>query len=456
MEKIVQKPDDNRLPVKLVKPEQAPYSPSDNLGVYRQLFQESPIPALIFKKDGKNIRLKGFNKTAALKIQNISSKSLEQSVAKIFLSEKEIQNKIVLCLTHKFSSNSEEQLKPKNKSGYKHLLFRYTFISPDMLLVQTEDIKKRRLVEDALTKSKERLELALFSSEAGLWDWNVSTGELVLDENWAGILGYSLDEIEGHISTWEKLINPEDKPRTLEIINAHLEGKTVRYQSEHRLLGKHGNWVWVLDTGKVVARDKRGNPLRMTGTKIDITKRKHMEKELESFNLKLEKMVEERTHRLKLKQRLLLTKKQELNNKTLRLEEVNNALKVLLKKSDENRKESEENMVANLTELVIPYLEKIENKGLNDDQKTFLDIIRSNLGQIVEPFSRKLTSKYLNLTPAEINVANLIKQGKSSKEIAELSFLSFKTIETQRRNIRKKLGITSKKVNLKTYLHTLS
>ena len=89
---------------------------------------------------------------------------------------------------------------------------------------------------------------------------------------------------------------------------------------------------------------------------------------------------------------------------------------------------------------------------MSETQKVYLGIVRSNLNEIISPFSRQLIARHLNLTPAELSVAKLIKQGKATKEIASLLCLSVKTIETQRRSIRRKLGLISKKINLKTYL----
>jgi len=271
-------------------------------------------------------------------------------------------------------------------------------------------------------------------------------------EQWAAILGYTLDEIAPHISTWQELLHPDDQQRVMENLERHLSGELPRYESEHRLRGKDGNWVWVLDVGKVVERDHQQNPLRMAGTKVDISVRKRMEAELEGLNADLEKRIEKRTRRLRESERSLIESQAHLKRQSEHLQEVNSALKVLLKKSAENKKEIEENILANIRELVQPYLGKIEEKTLNENQKVYLGIVRSNLDEIISPFSRQLITRHLNLTPAEISVAKLIKQGKSTKEIASLLCLSGKTIETQRRSIRRKLGLNGKKINLKTYL----
>ena len=136
------------------------------------------------------------------------------------------------------------------------------------------------------------------------------------------------------------------------------------------------------------------------------------------------------------------------------LDEVNAALKVLLKRRDEDKAELEEKVMFNIRQLVMPHLEKLKS-GLDKRQLAFAIILESNLNDIISPFSRSLSARYLSLTPAEIQIANLIKQGKSTKEIADLWNVSGKTIEDYRKNIRKKLGIKNKKVNLRTQLLSL-
>jgi PAS domain S-box-containing protein len=145
-------------------------------------------------------------------------------------------------------------------------------------------------------------------------------------------------------------------------------------------------------------------------------------------------------------------REKELEVKTLNLEELNVALSVLLKKREEDKTKLEENVMFNMKELIEPCLEKLKNTGLGERQLTLVDILETNLNEIILPFSRSLSSGYLKLTPSEIQVANLVKLGKNTKEIADLLNLSGRTIESHRENIRKKLGIKYKKANLRTYL----
>ena len=137
------------------------------------------------------------------------------------------------------------------------------------------------------------------------------------------------------------------------------------------------------------------------------------------------------------------------------LEETNTALKVLLKRREEDKLELEENLVANVKEMVFPYLDKLHNTRLDSREKTYLDIIKSHLNEIVSPLLRKLSSRYLNLTPQEIQVASLVKGGKTTKEISRILFISENTVNFHRKRIRGKLGLKKKDTNLRSFLLSL-
>lgn len=152
----------------------------------------------------------------------------------------------------------------------------------------------------------------------------------------------------------------------------------------------------------------------------------------------------------KLKQR-----EKELEIKTTNLLEMNAALKVLLQRREDDKIELEEKILSNVKELVVHYLEKLRNTALDKRQSGFVDVLEANLKSIISPFSRTLSNKYLNLTPVEVEIADLVRQGKSTKEMADLLNVSARTIEFHRQNIRKKLGINQKKANLRTRLMSL-
>ena len=144
-------------------------------------------------------------------------------------------------------------------------------------VVFLRDITERKKAEKALRKNEERLRLALNGGNLGTWDWHVPSGAVTFNERWASMLGYTLNEIEPHVRAWATLLHPKDEPHVTEILNAHLDGKTDSYETEHRLRHKSGEWVWVLDKGRVIERDALGHAVRVCGTHLDISERKQGE-----------------------------------------------------------------------------------------------------------------------------------------------------------------------------------
>lgn len=145
----------------------------------------------------------------------------------------------------------------------------------------------------------------------------------------------------------------------------------------------------------------------------------------------------------------------ELENKTRELEELNAALRVLLKRREEDRNELEEKVLTNVKKLVLPYVEKLKKGRLDPVARTSVLILESNLRDIIAPFSSKLTALHMNLTPRELQVAGLIKEGRSTKEIAEFLNVTPSAVNICRHRIRHKLGLNNRKINLQTYLSQL-
>jgi PAS domain S-box-containing protein len=152
----------------------------------------------------------------------------------------------------------------------------------------------------------------------------------------------------------------------------------------------------------------------------------------------------------------LLEREKALEETTRRLEEVNEALRVLLKHKQDSQGEVESKVLANVRELVLPYVKKLQGTALDGAQKAYADIVETNLEDIMSPFLRTLTSQYLNFTPKEIQVANYIRSGKTTKEIARIMGVSRSAIDLHRNHIRTKLGLNKKKANLRTHLASLT
>ena len=238
-------------------------------------------------------------------------------------------------------------------------------------------------------------------------------------------LGYSPSEIMG--TPFTEFIYKKDWPRTRKRFEETLSGHIK--PSEYRIVDKFGKIHWIFTSSKPVFENN--HVIGIQGVLTNITKRKQAEE-------------------------ALLEKDKKLKRQAQHLEEINTALKVLLEHREEEKKKSEENILSNVQKLIFPYIDKLKNSRLADKNKTYVDIIRSNLKDLISPFGNTLSSKYSTLTPTEIQVADLIKHGRTSKEIASLLNVSVKAISFHRGNIRKKLGLVNKKINLRSHLQSLS
>lgn len=169
--------------------------------------------------------------------------------------------------------------------------------------------------------------------------------------------------------------------------------------------------------------DANGQVVQMIKTHIDITTRKQIE-------LKLE-------------------------HKAAELEDMNAALKVLLKRREQDKDEIEQNIFANYKLLLTPIIQDLKNTLTQEDQREIINILELRLKNILSPFSKKLSDKLINLTPTEIHVAQLIKSGKSNKEISQILNCSFHTVARHRDHIRAKTNLKNKKINLRSFLLSL-
>lgn len=148
-------------------------------------------------------------------------------------------------------------------------------------------------------------------------------------------------------------------------------------------------------------------------------------------------------------------REKELGNKTRELEDMNAALRVLLKQRESDRKEFEEKILTNIKVLILPHIEQLKMQLRAGENRRRIDILESNLKEIVSPFARTLSAVYSNLTNREIQIANLIKEEKTTKEITEVLNLSESAVNIHRYRIRQKLNI-DKRQNLRTFFSSLS
>lgn len=297
---------------------------------------------------------------------------------------------------------------------------------------QTEGLKKkaadRNRAENEIKTVKEFLENIFKTAGDGLVATDSRGYILKVNKAMCAMTGYSEKELLG--KTFED-ISPRDRDRKTypPMIKKLLKGRgTLNHETEYK---KKDGTVFPVEVNVSCLTDRDGNVTGTVSTIRDVTARKNSEA-------------------------LLRQRESELEERNKNLEEVNTALKVLLQKREEDRRALEANMLFNVTRLIHPYLDKIRQLCTGDRMRLYLEIIEENLKEIVSPFSSTLSAATLKLTMTEIQVANHIKAGLATVEVARLMSISPGTVEFHRKNIRRKLGLRKTQTNLKVYLKSLS
>jgi PAS domain S-box-containing protein len=434
--------------------------------LYRNLFENAPVGIGIADRNGNLI---DFNQ-AILKPGEYTPEDISRikNIRKLYYDKNARSDVLARLKKQGFVDRAEVQFRRKDGQPYNCLLSLrpITYKEKPCTQATVQDVTRLKEIEKMLWASRERFESLVETTSDWIWEVDRTGAYIFSNQKVKDILGYDRHEVIG--KRFFDFMPPHEARKVAKSFLKFSKSREAFSGLENINLHKDGHEV-VLETSGVPIFDDYGEYLGYRGIDRDITKRKLAGQVLEQVNAELESRVEARTADLikanrQLKEeiaerqqaeRALKKREKELKKNTIQLQELNSALKVLLMKKDEDKIDLEEKMVSNVRELVFPYLIKLDNGKLPDKEKAFVNIIESNLKDIMSPFARSLTSKYLGLTPTEIQVANLIKQGKTTKDIADLSNLSPRTIEFHRDNIRTKLGIKNKKVNLRTHLLSL-
>ena len=322
-----------------------------------------------------------------------------------------------------------------SKSGEIHWILassKQVFIENHVIGIQgvVTDITERKQAEVSLQKSEEQYRLLADNVIDVISRHSLDGTILYVSPSASALLGYEPMKLIG-TNGFDPIIPQDDLPKIQSRIISLLNQEHSSAHLEHRMIKKNGNHVWVETTSRLRQNTDSDQSFEVISVTREITERKQATLALQEKEQKLERQAQH-------------------------LEEVNTALKVLLEHREEEKKKSEENILSNVQKLIFPYIEKLENSHLDNKNKTYVDIIRSNLKELISPFGNTLSSKYTILTSTEIQVADLIKHGRTSKEIASLLNVSIKAISFHRGNIRKKLGLVNKKINLRSQLQSLA
>ena len=304
--------------------------------------------------------------------------------------EKKLLHSIIIDITDRI--RAEESLKHAHDTLERRVESRTAELEKANKQLQEENEARKR-TEEALRESEEHHRSFMENAKGFI----VYRLEIDPENYFNGRLIFVSPGIEDEIgvspeaefSEWFNHVHPDDLPGLIEV-----HAKSVRngdtFDQEFRWGNLKGEWEWCHAISNPVF-DSDGKPKYYNGMVINITAQKKAEKALRESE-------------------------KDLRGKGLRLEELNTALKILLEKGEKDREELEEKVMVNVKEMVLPYVAKLKSTGLDAMQETFTGIIESNLDAIISPFLKKLSSKYLNLTPTEIRVADLVKQGLSAQK----------------------------------------
>jgi PAS domain S-box-containing protein len=287
------------------------------------------------------------------------------------------------------------------------------------------DISDWRRAEERLRESEDRYRTIFETTGTATIIVEEDTTVTLVNTEFEKLSGAPKEYWEGRRS-WQEFVHVNDLERMLKYHRLRrVDAESAPRNYEFSLLDTQGGIREVIITISMIPGTGRS-----VASFADITERKQAEEALKK-------------------------NERDLKDKTHELEELNAALRVLLKRREEDKLELENNVISNLKKLVMPYIEKIKKGRIEGNDLVCLNVIESNLKDIASPFASKLSSEYLSLTPKELQVADLVKEGKTTKEIAEFMSVSPATVEIHRYHIREKLGLSRKKTNLRTYLSSL-
>lgn len=289
-------------------------------------------------------------------------------------------------------------------------------------------------------------------------------GKIITINQAVNAYGFSSSELIG--CSLMDVIYSKDRDRVRRDFDLILaQGKNLIQIQQFRICTKSGAISWV-EVNSAFQFACTGRFIRQVGVCRDITERIVAQQALLKTQDELEELVHKRTEELiltnkdlqrEIEERMqtegaLREREKELETEKANLEEANTALKVLLKRREEDKRQIEEKVIYNVKKMLLPYVEKLKQKPSRERRMAFLSIIETNLNDITHDFSRRLSIEFYGLTRSELKVANFIRQGKKNREIAHLLGISIRTVETYRLAVRHKLRIQNKKVNLRTFL----
>ncbi|MGE0080992.1 MAG: EAL domain-containing protein [Thiohalomonadaceae bacterium] len=247
---------------------------------YRQLFEQTSSGVAVYepRNGGEDFVIKDINPTVE-RVEHVRREDvIGKSILDVFPGVRDFG--LFDVMQRVFRTGQGEHHPPTYYEDAERKGWRdnevYRLPSGEVVCVY-DDVTEKVESERALRENERRLALAIEGSSDGFWDWSIPKDQVYFSDRYAGILGFRREEIEPSPRAWQALIHPDDYPATLAAIAAHERNLTPRFEIEHRMLTKTGEWRWILARGKIVERDANGNPVRVAGAITDITERRAAE-----------------------------------------------------------------------------------------------------------------------------------------------------------------------------------
>jgi len=254
---------------------------------FRSIFEASPIGKELYDADGKLLEVNKacLNIFGVIDPAELNGFSLfdDPNLAQHYKSKLQAGESVQYEVDFDFGKVKEHQLYRTSRSGTAHLNIIITPLTQcdqktNGYLVQIQDGSVKKQAERPLIGERRRLANILEGTHVGTWEWNIQTGETIFNERWAEIIGYTLTEIAPvSIRTWQRFSHPDDYKKAERLLKSHFSGALDYFECEIRMLHKSGDWIWVIDRGRIGEWTDDGKPLVMAGTHQDITVRKRTE-----------------------------------------------------------------------------------------------------------------------------------------------------------------------------------
>ena len=400
-------------------------------------FHSTPTPLLSWIRKGNDFVLAAYNKAAEKLTAGKISSYLGQSVRDVMNKADLLVDDMKRCLEKEETVECEEPCYLPGAEKDFAFDCAFLFVPPNFAIMHISTRTQFMRTKETLLESERRHRELINMLPITIFETDEYANVTFCNRSGLETFEYTEEDLNKKLNALDFLVE-EDHERAISNIAKAMKGEIIGV-SEYVAKTKSGRRIPIILRSSPIYIGSEQIGLR--GFSIDVSELKAAQDALKKAYDEMESKVAERTN--------------ELEEKTKELMEVNTALRVLLRDQQTHKTDVEEQIRLNTNELILPHLIKLQNSKLTSRQEQWVKQAVKQLERITSPLGRKISNQYAKLTPTELQVADLIKNGKSTKEIADILDLAVRTIESHRKNIRNKLGLKNQKINLRTHLLSL-